>query len=321
MASVAAFLLYYVGIGLAVCLSAFGVALGQGLAAGSGALAMSRQELAHSPVRKGLLLGLIFIESGGIFALVTAIMFLLRGTEGLTMPAALAVFGACLCIGVAAAAVGFALGRVAQEGYGAMARQPFLANKITTLMILTQVLLEATAVFAFVMAIVVSMRITPDLTEMQGWQLFFGALMVGFGAVGPAAGQAVFSSASCRAVGLNMGMYNRIFSYALITQVMVETPMIFAFILGILISMKNIVHTSAFEVCAALTGAVIVFSIGSFGASTGSGNVGAKAAVAMAEAPDEHSNIFRMAILSQSIIETAVVYSLIIAFLLLTRCQ
>lgn len=321
MAVITPLVLHYMGIALAVCLSAFGVALGQGMAGGCATEALSRQELGHSPVRKGLLLGLIFIESGGIFALVTAIMFFVQGTDGLTMPMARATFGACICVGIAAAVVGFSLGRVSQEGYAAIARQPLLSVKVTQMMILTQILLETISVFAFVMAILIRARLSPTLTEMQGWQCFFGALMVGLGAIGPALGQARFSSAACRAVGLNMGMYGRIFSYALIAQVIVETPIVFSVIMGMLMSMKTISVTPLFEACAAMAGAVIAFSVGAIGASRGCGNVGANAVLAMARKPVEHGSVFRTALLSKTIIETAVVYSLIISFLLFTRCQ
>lgn len=321
MAIITPLLLHYCGIALAVSLSAFGVALGQGLAGGSADEAMSRQALAHSPVKKGLLLGLIFIESGGIFALVTAIMFFMQGTDGITMPMARATFAACVCVGIAASVVGYALGRVSQQGYGAIARQPLLSAKVTQLMIMTQILLEATSIFAFIMAILTRARLSPSLTDMEGWQLFFGALMVGLGAIGPALGQALFSSAACRAVGLNMGMYGRIFSYALITQVIVETPIVFSVIMGILMSMKHIGTTPLFEACAAMCGAVIAFSVGSIGASRGCGNVGANAVLAMARRPMEHSSVFRTALLSKTIIETSVVYSLIISFLLFNCCR
>lgn len=317
---VAAHIVHYAGIALGVALSSGGVAIGQGLAGGGGLDAMSRQRLGHGPVQRALLLCLVLIESGGIFALITGIMFMLVDPATITWAMALGTMGANLCIGIAACSVGWALGKVAQGATEALSRQPLHHTKIISLMIMTQIFLEAPSVFAFIIALLIRARVSLSLSLMEGWQMLFVGLLVGLGTIGPAAGQALFSRETCRAVGRNISMYDRIFSYALITQGMVEAPVIFCLIMGLFIFATTIVQTPLGEAIAALSGVVSVFSLSAVGAAVGNGLAGASAVRCMAESPAQHPNLFRLALLAQSIIETAVVYSLIVGFLLFARC-
>jgi len=317
---VAAEMLHYAGIVLAMAFSACGVAYGQGYAGGWAIVATTRQDLAFIPVWRALLIGLAFIESGGIFALVLSLLFVKGYSFTPTVASGLAVAGAGAGIGIASWIVGIASGRVVAAATGAIARQPFFAEKVLQLMMLAQILLEAPAVFALVIGITIYSKITAGMSLIFGWQLFAGGLLIALGSIGPAIGQAIFSSAACRASGVNIKMYPRIFSFALLTQAIIETPIIFCLLLAILLIIRTISVTPLIEGVSLLMGSTIAFGFGCTGAAVGSGYVAARAVTLMVQEPKQYTILLRVTILCQAIIDTALIYSLITAFLMIKQC-
>ncbi|MFD2520551.1 F0F1 ATP synthase subunit C [Emticicia soli] len=71
----------------------------------------------------------------------------------------LAVFGAALGAGLAAIGAGLGLGRIGGSALEGVARQPEAANKIQTMMIIIAALVEAVALFAAVICLLISFKL------------------------------------------------------------------------------------------------------------------------------------------------------------------
>jgi F0F1-type ATP synthase membrane subunit c/vacuolar-type H+-ATPase subunit K len=313
-------LVYFGGIALCIVLGAGGVALGQGYAGGVACEGTSRQGLAQQPVRQGLLVGCAFLESGCVFSLIVALVYLLSGSAAGTTAGAL-VFGvAALCMGVVAGVVGAASGTVVAQALGGMARQPHEAGKIFSLMMIAQMLLEAPMVFMFIIAFLIKGWVTVDISLLYAAQLMGGSVIFAAGCIGPAIGQARFCRAVCQAAGLNIGLFSRLFSFSFIVQAMIETPVIFALLVSLMMMLMTPVATVPLvEFASVCLGVVCGIGMGSAGAAIGSGRAAARAALSMAAVAEQASSVARLAIFCQAIIDTAVIYSLIISVLLIKQ--
>jgi len=311
--------LYYIGVAAMMGLSALGVAFGQGLA-GSGALAGSgRQRLSHAPIRKALVLGLLLIESGGIFALLLGLLYALNINWMPTYACGLGVLGAGLGMGIAACVVGVASGLVVGAATRAMGRQPFYANRIQNVMVIAQGLLETPAVLAFVIGIVIRTKLSPTMSVMYGWQLFAGGFTIALCSLGPAVGQAIFARKSCMSLGINPEMHQKVLQFSIVTLALIETPIILGLLLSIMVMIKTISATSVPVAVGSLLGGAVAFGLGTIGAAVGSGKTASGAVIGMVKKPDMYSELFRLAVGIQALIDTAIVYSFIIAITLLFK--
>lgn len=314
-------LLHYLGIMICLAFAASGVALGQGIAGGTAIQSLSRQELSLSPIRRALLVGMAFLESGSIFALVASFIYLFNMPFEPTVASGLAVLGAGIAMGISACVVGVASGRVVAAASQAMARQPLQAHKITSLMTLTQMLLEAPAVFAFILCFLVRSKLTPDMSIGFGVQLCLAGIVLGMSSIGPAIGQSIFAANACQAVGLNIDMFARIFSFSFIIQAIIETPIIFALLLSLGMVMMPLGHVALSTLVPALVGATCAFGLGSLGAAIGSGVVAARSVAGMVAEPSQYTVLVRTTLICTAVIDTALIYSFIIAVFLFRSCM
>lgn len=317
--ALAPFLLHYIGIVWCMAFAALGVAIGQGIAAAHACQALSRQELAVGPVRRSLLIGLAFLESGCVFSLVICLLFLFNMPFTPTLASGLAVFGAGFGLGTAACVVGIASGFVVASSVEAMARQPFLASRISSFTMLAQMLLEAPTVFAFILCFLIKNGLSADMSLALGVQLMVGGIIIGLCSIGPAIGQSIYASRACDAMGRSPDMYGRMFSFSFVVQAIIETPIIFALLLALIIMMRGPITMPLAEYIALLAGAAAAFGLGSTGAAVGTGYVAGRAVTCMGATPEQYTAILRMTIFCQAVIDTALIYSLITAFLLIIR--
>lgn len=312
-------ILYYTGVAAAVFLSSGGVAIGQGMAGGAAAQALSRQMLGRESIGRSLLLGLVFIESGGILAFVMGIVFWMLAGATTPLPVGLAAFAPCFGIGITAGVVGIASGSVVQNAVASIIRQPFHAKNISFLMLMTQVLLEAPVIFSLLMCFFIQSKLSPLMTMSEAIQYAIAGVIIAVGSCGPAIGQAFFAGSACRVLGRNGDLAPAILSFSFMTQALIETPVVFSLVLGVMVLFQSCAALSPVLVTAVGGGILFSFGFGALGAAIGSGMVGARALSAVAENPTQQAVIFRTAILCQAIIDTALIYTMIISFTLINQ--
>ncbi|MBU1007589.1 ATP synthase F0 subunit C [Candidatus Dependentiae bacterium] len=319
-------LLHTAAIGAAIVLGGIGSGIGQGIA-GLGALqAMSRQTTGHDQIIRTMVLGLALIESGVILSLVITLMMLFGPTQQLTMGIGLAELGMGCAIGLSALAISIASSFAVKAACESIARQPFFYQKIITLMLLAQSIIGAPGVFAFIIALLIKANTTPTISDLEGIKYLAAGLTVGIGSIGPSIGQAIFAQSSCYAAGRNQQAYGKLLTFSLLSQAVIQTPLIFCLIIAIMIIYKSVaaIAATAGEYATLITSAScfapgFAISVGSLGTAIAIGYAASKSSYYVVMDEENYPLFIRTSLLAQAIIESAAIYALIVALILVTK--
>jgi F-type H+-transporting ATPase subunit c len=313
-----AYMLYYGATVLVMFLGAIGTGIGQGIASADALDAMSRQSLGRQHVFRAMMIGLALVESGAIFALVVSLILLMGHTGVVTTEIAISYVGSACAVGLSAAVVGIASSMAVSAACKAMSRQPFAHQKTMTLMLLSQSIIEAPVIFAFLVSLLIKASVYEGMSLAEGIALLCAGLVAAFGSVGPAIGQAIFSQKSCQAVGINDASYKSIVPYSLVSQAVIETPVIFALLLAFLFIYLPLGESFGIVGIASYVAATISLGLGSFGTGIANGFVASKGSEQIAKNPSLYPLILKTTLFSLAIIEASVIYSFIIALILVS---
>lgn len=311
---------HYFSAALTVILGGLGGGIGQGIAASNAIVSMLRQSMGNDQNFRAMIVGLALIESGCIVALVITLLMLIGAPKEITMAMAIAEMGMSLAVGVAAVAISMASSFVVRAATLSISRQPLFANKIFTLMLLTQSIIEAPVIFSFIVALMIKMNISPSMSFAQGLQALSAGLAVAFGCVGPSIGQAIFAHAANKSLGINKDAYGKIFPFSLVCEAIIETPMIFCLLFSFLIMYTKL--PEGVEPTSSIVSffvAALTVGFGALGASSSIGYVTSKSCLEIAQDPKNYSELFRTTLLAVAFIESIVVYALIVGFFLILR--
>ncbi len=314
-------LLHYFSAGLTVALGGLGGGLGQGIAGSHTLGSVMRQPTGNDQGFRAMIIGLALIESGCIVALVVTLLMLMSAPKEITMAIAIAELGAALAVGIAAVAISLASSFVVKAATQSISRQPMFSQKIFTLMLLTQSIIEAPVIFAFIVALTIKAQLGSITCFAQGLQLLAAGLAVAFGCIGPSIGQAIFAHSANSALGINKNAYAKIFPFALVCEAIIETPMIFCLLFSFLIVHQTLpigIGDSLVPVIPFFVAAFTV-GVGALGASTAIGYVASKSCLEIAHEPKNYPQLIRTTLLAIAFIESTVVYALIVGFFLILR--
>lgn len=309
-------LAHYGTMALVVAANAIGVGIGQGIASKASLDAINIQPSARSEILKTSIVGMALIETAAVMG-VTIGFILLFQTQQLV--ASIYASYAELGIAFAVSLSGFVLGLVsawpAQQACLAIARQPFFNQKIFRFMLITQTIIQTPIIFGFIVAMFIKEQAILATSLAESLRLMACGLCIGLGSIGPAIGLATFARSACKSLGINRNAYNKILTFMFVSEAIIETPLIFALIVSILLINTSITDnnlTSAF----ALLGASLSIGIGTLGAGISSGKTSAAACEQIALNPDNYPVLSRASLFAQGIIDTCAIYSLLIALLL-----
>ncbi len=313
-------LVHYLSAGLTIVFGGIGGGLGQGIAGAQTFGSLLRQPTGNDQSFRAMIVGLALIESGCIVALVVTLLMLMGAPKNISMAMAIAELGIALAVGIAAIAISTASSFVVRAATHAIARQPMFAQKIFTLMLLTQSIIEAPVIFAFIVALTIKASLAPVMSFAQGLQALAAGLSVALGCIGPSVGQAIFAYSANKALGLNKDAYGKIFPFTLVCEAIIETPMIFCLLFSFLIAyaklpvgIDSIVPVVPFFVAALTVG------LGSLGGSSAIGYVASRSCVEIAHDPKNYPALMRTTLLAIAFIESVVIYALIVGFFLIWR--
>lgn len=312
-------MLHYCSASLSLAIAALGGGIGQGIGGGSILKTMQRQPLAVEPSMKAMIIGLALIESGIIMALVISLLTLFSDISVCTYGTALADVGIACAISFSAVSVSIASSFVLKSAAESISRQPLAAQKTLSLMIIAQSIIETPVIFALIVTLTIKGFAPAAMTTLDGLICCAAGAMVGIGSIGSSIGQALFSAASCRSVGLNRLSYDKIFPFSLINQAVIETPMIFCLLIAFLMFKPNghaqelILHGSL------IATAAFTMSCGAFGTSIGLGYVGSRGCYQIISRMEYYQLIAKTTLLAEAFIESSVIYAMIIALFLLAR--
>lgn len=309
--------LHFGTIALAIGINSIGVGIGEGMAS-SGALdAINMQPEAQSHITRAALIGMALIETAAIMGISISIILLL-GTKNATQTiyVGIAEIGIALAICISGFVIGIVSSLPTQAACYAIARQPFFAQKIIRLMLITQAIIQTPIVFGFIIAMFINNQ-APFISSMaDSLRLLASGLCIGLGGIGPAIGLALFAQTACKGLGINPQAYNKLLSFTFISQAIIETPIIFALVISLLLIITTITSNNVVEGIAMLA-AGLCTGIGTFGPGISSGKTASAACHQIAINPELHGKLSKVSIFAQGLIDTAAIYALLISLLLI----
>lgn len=308
-------LLHYGTIMFSTVASALGVSIGQGATAQAAFIAIDRQPGIQADITRTTLLALALLETGAILGLLIS-FFLLYSAPPL-LPAAVGEIGIALSMGIPAFVIGWASAKPTSEAIGAIARQPFMARQLTNYLLLVLSLLQTPLIFGFIIALMINFQLGSIVTISQGLALVGSGIAAGIGCIGPILGGCNFTSVSCKSAGLNRAAYPKIFTFTFISQAIIETPIIFASIVALLLIRKALLPLQHPLLGIAYMVFGTTIGVGTFGAGISSGQTAAATVKQITSNPAIYTSLSRASMMAQGLIDTSAVYAFIIALWLI----
>lgn len=311
-------IMYVLSISIPVTMSALGAGIGQGLIGLKSLQAMNIQPSASSEINKISTVGLSLTETAAILGLVISIVLNLDTTIPLNyQSAALGRIGIGVAIGLSGFIAGIASSLPTQAACLAVARQPFFANKILQLMLLTQTVIMTPNVFGFIIALLINLKVGTAVNLNEGLQLLAAGLSIGIGSIGPCIGLSLFAFSACKAVGINRKSYTKILPFTFIAEAIIETPVIFSLLISLLILNIKVSSTAPIMQGISFVAAAICMGMSTIGTGISAGKTGSAACDHIGESPEHYSIISKVALLALAMIDTFAIYGFIVAIILI----
>ena len=184
-------------------------------------------------------------------------------------------------------------------------------------MLLAQSLIQTPLIFGFIIALIIRAKLPHVTTVAQALALIGSGLAIGLGCIGPAFGGGNFTKTACESIGINRHAYPRIFSFTIISQAIIETPVIFASIIAFFLTTKALYlpDNALIGLCYLIF--ALTIGLGTFGPGISSGRSAAAAARQIAHNVQSYSMVARSSMMAQGLIDTCAVYAFIIALWLI----
>jgi len=309
-------ILHFITISMVTAASSVAVGIGEGFVGLSAIRAINIQPEAKDEIQKTAVLGMALVETAAILC-VTISFIILFGTQDAdkNLYFALSELGIAIGLSLSGFAIGLVSAMPARSACLAIARQPFFGNKIIRFMLIAQAMIQTPVIFSFIIAIFIKSYAVSATTIAESLKLIASGLAIGLGSIGPAIGLGIFGKTACNSIGINRKSYGKIFTFTLISEGIIETPIIFAFLVSFLIILYQ---ASTLLIAIAMLSAAFCVGLGTFGPGIGLGKIAAAACHQIAKDPEKYSMLSKVSILAQSIASTAAIYALIVAMLLIT---
>lgn len=312
--------IHTVTIALVVAVTAISVGIGEGMTGKAALEALITQPRARAEISRTFLLGMTLIETAGVLGLVTSIMMLIEGTNNGTPLSAYshyAELGILFAVGISGLVLGIVSSYPATAACHAVARQPFFTPKIQIMMLLTQSIMQTPLIFAFMVSMMIKMQAVSITDLGQALRLIGAGLSIGLGSVGPTIGLALIAQQACISMGVNKYAYSTLFPFTIMSQAIVESPLIFALITSMFMLFNKSGATLPLISGIGFLSAGLCMGLGTLMPGIGSGKTAAQACQAIAINPESSTSLFRASLISQVLLETGSIYALLIAFFIM----
>lgn len=307
----------FAAVVLPVLLPALGISLGQSNATRAALDAMDEQPAARDEIMRALVLGLALMETAGVMSVALAFLLLfdpaLINSSGF-VPSALVGIPLALSSGLV---LGYVSSWATAQACSSIARQPFLSQKIINLLLLTQSFMQTPFIFGFFIAWFIKTQAAQVTTYIDCVRLIACGFVMGIGSIGPILGLARFAQTVLSSVGAAPNAYTQLMTFTLFSQAIIETPIIFAFVVALLMLFTPTSATDSAIRYVAFIAAAGSTSFGIFGPGINSGKIASAACREIARAPERYAIIARASMFAQALVDTFVVYAALISFMLI----
>lgn len=302
-------------ISLALLLpSLTGVALGQGMTGSAFLTALNFQPRAHDILQRVMLISLAIIETGGILSLVMWGMLLNQDTS--TAFSLYGYLGIALAMGVPGFLTSFQSYKPIKEAFMAIARQPHLGQSALNLLLLLLSFIQTPLIFGTIISWFIFAQPAPTYIS-DAIRLLAAGGTIGLGAVGPIIGLTTFASQAFHTIGRYKDRYNDVVSFTFMSQAIIETPILFALVISLFLVFVINASPNASHAGIPYILAMACIAGTTFGAGMSSSRTATATCRSIGRYAQSYRPLVRTSVLAQTLIDTTVIYGLIIAFFFL----
>jgi len=312
-----AIIFHFSSIAFIIACCTLGGGIGGGLTGLACIEAINTQPRAQGEILRTTIIGLALIETAAILALIIT-LFILQDNSlfSFSIASGIAKLGIASAVGITSLVTGIASALPARKACFALARQPFFGQKILNLMLITQSLVQTAIIFGFLIALFIKLQL-PSLTNtLESLRLLAGGLAIGFGSIGPAIGIATFAQKACYSISINRNAYNIILPFVFMSTAIIETPLIFAFLVALIIVLTPLNSDNPLGAIRMLSAALCI-GLGTLATSLSSSKTASSACHEIAFRPQHYSSLSQASMFGQGLIDAAAVYALLISLLII----
>jgi F-type H+-transporting ATPase subunit c len=215
---------------------------------------------------------------------------------------------------------GFMVGIVsslpARESCMSIARQPFFAPKISRFMLICQSVIQTPIIFGFIVALLIKTSASSCTNITDSIRLIATGLTVGLSCLGPILGMAIFAKNACRGLGINREAYSPLMTLMLISNAIIETPIILSLVIALVILSETIPVNNTLDAIRLLSAALCI-GIGTFGPGLNSGRTAAVACQEISHNPSVYNVLSKVSLFAQGLIDTCSIYAFLIALMII----
>ncbi len=308
----------HIGAGLSIGLGAVGAAVGEGYTAAEANMAVSRNPKISGELFKNMLVGQAVAESASIFARVVAILLLFVGDPSAGKIKAAALLGAGVSMGFGAIGSGLGSGFPGGQACKGISRQPAIASRLTTNMLIGSAVCQTPAIFSMVVAL---MLIFMDFSAQPlepTWAALIGAgLSTGLAAIGSGYGGGLAAGASCDSIARQPRSAGQVTTTMLVGQAVAQTPSIFGLLVSFILMFKAFPQSGTLSAAMALLAAGMCMGFGGIGPGIGNGMT-AEGAVRWVSRNMEHAgDLMRTMLVGQAVAQSTAIYAMVISLVLI----
>jgi len=199
-----------------------------------------------------------------------------------------------------------------------MARQPAIAGKLTTNMLIGSAVCQTPAIFSMVVALMLMFMDFGNLPLAPTWAAFLGAgLSTGLAAIGSGLGGGMAAGASCGGIARNPDTFGQVTTTMLVGQAVSQTPSIFGLLISFVLMFKAFPETVALSASMALLGAGICMGFGGIGPGIGNGLTAEGAVKWVARNIDAAGSLTRTMLVGQAVSQSTAIYAMVVSLVLI----
>jgi F-type H+-transporting ATPase subunit c len=306
------------GAGIAIGLGAIGAAIGEGYTASQASPAISRNPEMAGEVFKSMLVGQAIAESASIFALVVALVLLFTNLPVSSYLTACAFLSASLAMGFGAIGSGVGSGFPAGATCAGIVRQPSVANKLTTNMLIGSAVCQTPSIFSLVIAFILMFGDYSAAAPAPLWAALLGAgLATGLSAIGAGVGGGLVAQSSCEGIARQPRAAGALTNSMLLGQAITQTTAIYGLLIGFILLFKHHPASDSIASAMALLSAGICMGIGGIGPGVGEGFAAQGAVKWIARNSGHIGEITRSMLVGMAVAESTGIYAMVIALVLI----
>jgi len=308
----------YAGAGICIGIGAIGAAIGEGYTAAQATLATGRHPEMSGEIFKTMLVGQAISESSSIFTLVVSLVLLFTPHAAVSAVSVVVPLAAGLCMGFGALGSGIGAGYPAAAACTGIARQPAMAGRLNTNMIIGSAVCQTPATFALVISFILLYSDFSGRPASPTWAAILGAgLATGLAAIGPGLGGGLVAQAGCEGTARNPEQAKAAINIMLLGQAIAQTTSIYGLLVSFILIFKSLPATDLLAPPMGLLSAGICVGVGAVGPGIGVAMTARSAVASITRHPTLTNELIRTMLIGAAVAESTGIYALVVSLVLI----